>query len=93
MKCLESFIGVLERVDGGTAHVTLTSEATGEVLWGEYPAAEMARLGVREGRRFRCRTVEVDTATVRIEIEPIPDVEISPERDREIEQLLGRIER
>ena len=88
---LEEFTGVLERIDGDVAHVTLTSKTTGEILWGEYPATELADLGIREGRRFQLRTVQVDIRTIRIEMEAIPDKEISPERKQEIYEEIDRL--
>lgn len=85
MKILEEFEGILEKIDGDTAYVTLKAP-DGEILWGEYPAEEMQKLGIRERRRFKCRTVDYGEF-VKIEMEPVPDKVLTEERMREIRQM------
>ena len=68
---LESFEGFVDEIRGDTAYVTLKSEF-GDSLFGEYSAVELAAKGIREGRRFNCRTIE-SGGKVRVEFMPIPD--------------------
>jgi hypothetical protein len=88
---LEEFLGFVDQIDGDVAHVTLTAQ-TGEKLYGEYPAAELKARGIHEHRRFKCRTIEAGLG-VEFDLEPIPDCEVSEERERAIEaelrELLG----
>lgn len=91
MKVLEEFNCVLDKIDeDGVAYVTLKSES-GEELWGEYPAAELAAHGVRERRRFKYRVVESDDNVISDEIEAIPDVELSRERIQQIHEKVERM--
>jgi hypothetical protein len=83
---LEEFLGFVDQIDGDVAYVTLTP-ATGEKLYGEYPAAELKARGIHERRRFRCWTIEAGTR-VEFDLEPIPDCEVSAERERAIEENL-----
>jgi hypothetical protein len=83
---LEEFEGFVDKFDGGVAHVTLKTES-GETFYGEYPAAELKAQGIRERRRFKCWTVEVGPS-VEFVMEPIPDREISEERERQIDEWL-----
>lgn len=85
-RILEEFEGFVDKIDGDVAHVTLTA-LSGEKLYGEYPVAELNAHGIRERRRFKCRTVEVGTS-VEFVIEPIPDRELSEERERQIDAWL-----
>lgn len=89
---LEEFDGVVDCIDGDVAYVTLTVKETGETLLGEYSAAKLAELGIRERRRFKCKTVDRENH-IEIEMEPIPDREISQEEERvigeKILELLG----
>lgn len=70
---LESFVGVVDRIDDGTAFVTLTSNS-GEELLGEYSAAELTQRGIQERRRFTCQTV-LRNGKVGVRFEPIPELE------------------
>lgn len=83
---LEEFVGVVDQIDGTVAYVTLTAN-TGEKLSGEYPSEELESRGIREHRRFRCRTLEIGTR-VEFELEPIPDCEVSEQRERAIDERL-----
>jgi hypothetical protein len=83
---LEEFEGFVDQFEGDAAHVTLKTQ-TGEMFYGEYPAADLKAHGVRERRRFRCWTVEVGSG-VEFVMEPLPDRELSEEREREIDQWL-----
>jgi hypothetical protein len=88
---LETFEGFVDQIVGDVAHVTLTSEY-GDTLYGEYLAADLACKGIEERSRFKVVTVEVN-GTVRVDIEPIPDRELTADEERaiqeEIEQQLG----
>lgn len=86
---IEEFEGVVDKVDGDLAFVTLTAKDTGETLLGEYPSAKLVELGIHERRRFRCRTVSCGEG-VKVEMEPIPDREISKERERQIDEWLQK---
>lgn len=86
---LETFNGVVDNLDAETAYVTLTSTSNGDKLWGEYPAAAFRKLGIEEDSRFILRTVEDDGAT-RIQIEAVPDVELT---DRDAEEIRSRIDK
>lgn len=83
---LETFNGFLEKFDGKTAYVRLTTES-GEVLYGEYPAIELKTKGVREHRRFKCWTVDTGSG-VEFVIKPIPDIELDENRQQEINELV-----
>lgn len=87
---LEEFEGVLDKLEGDVAHVTLTSKLNGDVLLGEFTAAEMAAAGIRQGRRFECRVAEVGNST-ETELKSIPDRKLSAERKREIEEALSKL--
>ncbi len=67
---LERFEGFVDQIEDGTAYVTLTSEA-GETLDGEYPAAELEALGIRERRRFICTTLDRQ-GHVEVHLGPLP---------------------
>ncbi len=84
LECLEGFV---DEIVGDIAYVTLKSQSD-EVLHGEYPAAELFRLGIKERRRFWCETVEVD-GKVEIRLEAIPD---TPMSDTELSQLNQELE-
>jgi hypothetical protein len=79
---LEEFVGFVDQIDGDMAYVTLTSQ-TGETLYGEYPASELKARGIHERRRFKCRTIDAGSH-VEFDLEPIPDREVSEERERAI---------
>jgi hypothetical protein len=83
---LEEFDGFVDQIDGETAYVTLTSKA-GEILHGEYPASELKAQGIQERRRFRCRTIDAGSQ-VAFELEAIPDIEVSEERERAIREAI-----
>lgn len=88
---LESFTGFVDEIRGETAYLTLTSR-DGEELMGEYPAKKLEEMGIREGRRFLCMTVQANGA-VQVEFEAIPDRELSAAEEQaiaqEIEASLG----
>ncbi len=85
---LESFEGFVTEVDGAIAYVTLESP-DGEVLYGQYQASELFARGIRERRRFRCRTVKTATG-VRVELEALPEEEISERLEQEIWDRIAR---
>jgi hypothetical protein len=89
-RVLEKFEGVLDKIEGDVAHVTLTSKLHGDVLLGEFTAAEMAAAGIRQGRRFECLVVDVGNST-ETELKSIPDRKLSAERRREIEEALSKL--
>ena len=88
---LDEFVGYVDQVEGATAFVTLET-TSGEELHGEYPADELAALGIFEHRRFRCRTIEIDNSA-EVRFEAIPENELTSEDDltihREVEDLLA----
>jgi len=86
---LEQFTGFVDYIEGPTAFVTLTTEA-GEELAGEYPADELAELGICENRRFKCQTVITDSG-VEVCFQPIPDIEVTPEEEMSIDQRLDEL--
>jgi hypothetical protein len=75
-KTLESFAGDLICFDGDEAVLSLTSLRDGTIYFGRYPAKEFTEKGIDEGDLFVCKTVESD-AGVRIEIEAVPDKELT----------------
>jgi hypothetical protein len=83
---LEEFEGFVDQYDGDDAHVTLKTQS-GETIHGVYPASDLKAVGIREHRRFKCCTVEVGSS-VQFVIEPIPDQELSQERERQIDEWL-----
>lgn len=69
-------VGFVDKFDGDTAFVTVTAD-TGEIFYiDSVPADILKAKGIKERRRFT------------ITLEPIPDVEISEEREREINRQL-----
>jgi len=52
---LESFEGYVDQVEGDTAYVRLKSREHGDVLYGEYSAAELLEKGIEEQSRFLCK--------------------------------------
>ncbi|GEM_PF-1502232 len=86
---LEQFTGFVDYIEGPTAFVTLTTDA-GEELAGEYPADEFAELGIRENRRFICQTVIAD-GNVEVLFQTIPDIEVTPEEEKAIDQRLDEL--
>jgi hypothetical protein len=103
-KVLETFDGFVDKIVGEIAYITLTSEH-GDVLWGEYDSVKLAEKGIKERRRFKCQTVEVKEGkwsieadkppigyhVVRIDIQAIPDIELTPEREQEISEEIDRL--
>lgn len=79
----------MDYIEGPTAFVTLTTEA-GEELAGEYPADEFAEFGIRENRRFICQTVITD-GVIDVRFQPIPDIEVTPEEEKAIDQRLDEL--
>ena len=74
---LERFDGLVDRVDGDTAFITLSSPR-GERFSGPYPAHELAAKGIHEGDRFSLATIDEGDA-VRFDIRPVPRRTLSPE--------------
>jgi hypothetical protein len=85
---LEEFEGFVDKFDGEVAHVTLKT-SSGETFYGEYPAAELKAQGIRERRRFKCWTVEMGPR-VEFVMEPIPDQQLSEERERQLDEWLRK---
>jgi RNA polymerase sigma factor (sigma-70 family) len=88
-KILERFDGFVEKVEDDTAYVTMRT-SRGETLHGSYPAGELKAAGVGERSRFVLTTLDLGR-DVRIEISPIPPVELTAERQREIEDETERL--
>lgn len=82
---LETFEGYVERVDGDTAYFTLQSAEYNDVLEGECPVSKLLKKGIIEQSRFICRTIE-ENGVIRIELEPIPDIEVTDEEAQAIEK-------
>ncbi len=68
---VEEFDGFVDQIEGDVAQVTLQAK-TGEILYGEYPAADLLVLGIRERRRFMCRRLDTGLH-VEIDLRPIPN--------------------
>jgi hypothetical protein len=85
----EEFQGFVEKIEGDNAYVRLDSQR-GDRLNGPYPAGELAAAGIGERNRFILRTVDLGR-DVRIEVTPIPPVELTAEREREIEEETERL--
>jgi hypothetical protein len=86
---LESFEGFVDQIDGGTAYVTLKSEH-GDTLHGVYPAAKLAELGIKERRRFTCRTIERG-GRVEVDLTAIPEMDVTPEDQQAIADRITKI--
>lgn len=86
---LEEFEGFVDQFDGEVAHLTLKTES-GETFYGQYPTAELMARGIRERRQFKCRTVDAGTH-VTIELEAVPEREVSADRERAIEEQLQEL--
>ncbi len=89
MTVLEELDGYVDQIEDGSAFVTLTSKS-GEELIGEYPANELASIGIRECRRFKCQSVIID-GRPDVRFQAIPDAEITSDEanliNREIREL------
>ncbi len=85
---LEAFEGFVDQFAGAIAYVTIKT-GSGEKIYGEYPAVELKVKGIRERGRFRCWTVEVGNS-VEFVMEPLPDQEISEDRERQIDEWLQK---
>src|SRR5262249_31139567 len=88
-KICEEFQGFVENIDGDIANVRLYSQR-GERLYGPYPAGELTTLGIGERTRFLLKTVDLGHS-VRIELSPLPLVELTAEREREIDDETERL--
>lgn len=76
-RVLEVLDGFVDQISEGVAYVTLKSQF-GDVLHGEYPASELNRRGIQEGRGFRCITIE-SHGIVSANIEAIPERKLTPQ--------------
>lgn len=56
-KLLDEFEGFVEKVEGSTAYITLTSQS-GDTIYGEYPTDDLTKQGVHERRRFKLQAYE-----------------------------------
>lgn len=86
---LEELDGFVECIRGETAFLTLRSKS-GEEFLGEYAAEDLAKLGIKENRRFKCQTI-VENGKPDIRLFSIPDVEISPEVEKEINERINNL--
>lgn len=85
---LEVFEGMVDEVRDEIAYVTLRSETTNEIFYGQYNSIKLQELGVQ--RHFGCKTVQHSGGHVTVEIYPLPEKVISPERLREIEEKVDK---
>ena len=83
---LEELKGFVDQIEGDVAYVTLEA-GNGDQLQGEYAAAELLALGIREHRYFTCRTIDTSSG-VRVELSPVQDREVSKEQKRAIEDQI-----
>lgn len=79
---LETFEGFVESIDEDTAYLRFTAD-NGDILYGQHSASELTEKGIHERRRFRC-VVRKDSDGIHVDLESIPDKELSDERVREI---------
>lgn len=87
MEILEEFEGFVDKFDGNLAHITLKTK-DGEIIWAEYPTSILLTKGIREHRRFKCSTVEVE-GKVELKFEAIPDCEVDEKAlDKKLKELL-----
>ncbi len=86
---LERLEGYVDRIEGGTAYVTLKSQY-GDELTGEYASQELAAKGITEGRRFRCETVEVDGA-VHVLFEAVPEESVAEDEEDAIRRRIAEL--
>jgi hypothetical protein len=84
---LEELDGYVERIDGDKAYVTLESRKTGDVLHGEYPAAQLADKGIGEQGRFLVRTVARGEWT-RVDIDAVPARKVTDEEAADIAERI-----
>lgn len=85
-KIIEEFRCFLDRIDGQVAHVTLTAKDN-EQFWCEMSVKELNDHGIFERRWFRCCFVE-DGDDVKMLLEAVPEITISQEREKEINDML-----
>ncbi len=86
---LETFSGIVDDIENGIAFVTLTS-LDGDELTGQYSEAGLVELGIKNHRRFICRTVEND-GVVEVQLEAIPDAAWTVEDDAELSEQLAEV--
>jgi hypothetical protein len=84
---LDTFEGFVEKIEGDTAYVTLTSKS-GPELVGKIPVAELARKGIKERRRFILRTIKVAPGMVRIDLIAVPDIPLTEEDRIRIDAMI-----
>jgi hypothetical protein len=89
-KVLESFVGYVDQVEDGMAYVRLKSREYGDILYGQYPASELASKGIYEQTRFLCETVKVGENT-RLDLKALPDLAVSCEERLAIEEKIDRV--
>jgi hypothetical protein len=89
-KVLETFVGYVDNVEGDTAYVRLKSREHGDTLYGQYSASELASKGIYEQTRFLCETIKIGETT-RLDLKALPDVEVSEEELRAIEEKIDRV--
>jgi len=85
---LETFICYVDEVRDGIAYITIESQLNGDVLYGQYPESELASKGIYEQNSFLCETIGVGKLT-RLDIKPLPPVEITSERLKEIDEMFS----
>lgn len=85
---MEEFEGFVDKFVGDVAHITIKTNS-GDTFYGEWPTEELKSQGICERRRFKCWTVEI-SGTIIFMVKPIPDQEISEERERQIDEWLQK---
>lgn len=89
MNILETFEGMVDDVRGEIAYLTLRSEQTNEIFYGQYNAQQFKDFGIE--RHFGCKTVRQSDGLVTVEIYPLPEKVISPEELRQIEEKVDKV--
>jgi hypothetical protein len=81
IKQFDEFVGVVDKIEDEVAYCTLMAVNDGEILNVEFMASDLERYNIKERRRFKCRSY--------VELEAIPDIEIS---EKEIEEYMSHVD-
>lgn len=89
----ETYIGYLDKIEDDIAYYQMTLQSTGQSLFGWRNASDFARAGVQEEGRFQLvikegRHLFEDDG---VEITPLPDIELTYEDIRRIEEKIHRV--
>lgn len=87
---LEEFTGFVHGIRDNIVYFSITTKDGKETFDCEYPLEKFTEAGIRENRKFKCRTVEKN-GKVDIELEKIPDKILTKEEEQKIWDEIDKI--